>query len=131
MGLPRKYARSRQSSARMNPTATWDCFKEMLKKATINATRPPINAPVINPSKTLFVETATAKPAIADNKIVPFAERLITPALSEMVSPMAANRIGAAAARMVASPMIKVLSTVDLLFLRCQAAAYAIHHHNK
>ena len=40
-GAPRKYARSRHNRARINPIATWDCFKVILLNATIAATSTP------------------------------------------------------------------------------------------
>jgi hypothetical protein len=45
--------------------------------------------------------------------MVPFIERLMTPARSDMVSPITANTTGAAAARTLANPMmIKVESII-------------------
>jgi hypothetical protein len=50
----------------------------------------------MKPRRRLLVDTATTKLPIAESKIVPFTERLITPARSVIVSPIAAIRIGAA-----------------------------------
>jgi hypothetical protein len=61
-------------------------------------------APIKKPKIRLFVDVATAKPAIADSNMVPLAERLVMPARSEIVSPIAAKRIGAAAAKTPARP---------------------------
>ena len=47
---------------------------------------------------------ATAKPPMADSRIVPFMDRLMTPARSEIVSPMTPKSTGAAAVRTPARP---------------------------
>jgi hypothetical protein len=46
------------------------------------------------PSKRLPLAKATAKPVIADRRIVPSRERLTTPAFSVSVSPSAAKTSG-------------------------------------
>jgi len=45
---------------------------------------------------------------MAANKIVPFIDRLITPARSDIVSPITAKSTGAAEARTPANPIINV-----------------------
>ena len=130
-GLPRKYERSRVTSANTKPTATCDCFSVMDETATISATAAPMPAPVRKPSRMLSVLTATAKPPIADRRMVPFMDRLVTPARSEMVSPMTANSRGAAATSTPARPMMIVLESMLTSRTAHQALAHAFDHQDE
>ena len=49
---------------------------------------------------------------MADSRMVPFMDRLVTPARSEMVSPMTAKSRGAAATRTPANPMMIELKSM-------------------
>jgi len=104
LGLPRKYARSAQVMARINPTATWDCFNVMLLKATIAATKAPTNIPVKKPNKMLSVVKAAQNPIMPDKIIKPLSDRFVTPARSDRVSPIAAIKMGAPASIIPAKP---------------------------
>ena len=77
------------------PTATCDWRRVMLPKATSGATTAPMTAPAMKPRTMLPVVTATTKLPMAESRMVPLTDRLMTPARSANVSPMVATTIGA------------------------------------
>ena len=62
----------------------------MPEKATIAAIATDTPIAARNPTSTLPLATAAAKPVIADSSMLPSSERLTTPAFSVIVSPIAA-----------------------------------------
>ena len=67
--------------------AIWDCFSVNAPKATMKAIAAPTQPAPKKPNNKLLVVLAIANPVIAPIKIVPSADRLITPARSVIVSP--------------------------------------------
>src|SRR5687768_18515388 len=103
----------------------------MEENATIRATIAPMSIPVRKPRNRLSVRTATAKLPMAESKMVPFIERLITPARSDNVSPITAKTTGAAAAKTLASPMISVVESMAASYTLGDALPDAFHNQDK
>jgi hypothetical protein len=116
----------------MKPTATCDCRRVMLLKATTAETSAPTSAPTRKPTIMMPVAVAAQKPSIAESRITPFRERLTTPLRSVSVSPITAITIGAPANKTPAKPVRSCSSGMGVsLYLSREALPHAFHNQDK